>query len=189
MINTDNKVGIPRLEWSERKNYNPYIRVSSVDLLCLKQLQIMSLMPYTLERGMLLPKLSNLQLQTKVKMQTLPLKNSVSIHRGICLSVVIFQANICYKNQRMINITRAVCFTVWFKIIVLAKRQSSLSYLAAIVVWKVNLCCPLPTNQPTEVDNREQTVLYKTVPEKSATFPHPSLSFWFSAFVIWSALV
>lgn len=77
----------------------------------------------------------------------------------------------------MINITCAVCVTVWFKIIVLAKRQRSLSYLAAIVVWKENLCCPLLTNQPAEADNREQTLLYKTVPEKSAASPHPSLSF------------
>lgn len=111
MLNTDKKVGMPRLEWSERKYYNPHMRVSSVDLLCLKQLQIMSLMPYSLERRMFLPKLSNLQLQPKVKMQTLPLKNSVSIHRGICLSVVIFQANIYYKNQYMIKITRAVCLS------------------------------------------------------------------------------
>lgn len=89
----------------------------------------------------------------------------------------------------MIKITRSVCLTVWFKISVLAKTQSILSCLAAIIVWKENLCCPLPTNRPAEVDNLEQSVLYKTVPEKSANSPHPSLSFWFSAFVIWSALV
>lgn len=77
----------------------------------------------------------------------------------------------------MIKITRAVCFTVWFKISILAKMQSILSHLAAIIVWKENLCCPLPTNQPAEVDNLEQTVLYKTAPEKSANSPHPFLSF------------
>lgn len=126
-------------------------------------------------------------------MQTLPLKNPVSIRRGICLSVVIFQANIYYKNQYTIKITRSVCLTVWFKISVLAKTQSILSHLAAIIVWKERICAAhcLPTN-PQKLITQSRPCSIKRY-QKNLQTPHTPLwasdSLLLSFDLLWSSML
>lgn len=107
MLNNDNKVAIHILERNGRKNYNSHRRVSSLDLLYLKQPQFYEFNVISLCKGecfyqncvTLREHLHEVTVQTKLRMQTLPLTISVSAHHGICLSIVTSKANIYHKKQ------------------------------------------------------------------------------------------